>query len=155
MTGQGGWGRGGSQCHNHAEKGNFRPKPPINAGLLTGCFINHSYLGTTFVIVKEIIPRVDPIALIGFEILCGFSDCNCNYGEANPECREKNCKSRCSNRTYSLQATYSRLSDLSTLPHQNVGFITGLSVVLVPIFLALVLKKLPDIPSLLEWVLQL
>jgi drug/metabolite transporter (DMT)-like permease len=134
---------------NHARQKESRFQAAYQRWIADGLLLLVAIIwGTTFVIVKGIVARIDPFVLIGMRFLVASIAVTLALA---PRIRQMD-------RTfvkagiviglilfagYALQTVALEFTTAS-----KCGFITGLSVVLVPVFSALMFKKSPDIPSL-------
>ena len=135
--------------NDHARKQKFSHQASHQRWIADGLLLLITVIwGTTFVIVKNLIVRVDPIALIGLRFLVASLAVTIVLA---PRIRAM------AKRTVSagiiigliLFAGYVfQTIALEYTTASKCGFITGLSVVLVPVFSAFILKKSPDLPSI-------
>lgn len=135
---------------NHAKRGKFWSQASHQRWIADGLLLFITIIwGTTFVIVKDIIVRVDPIALIGMRFLVASLAVTIVMAPRILRVDHAAIKSGIVVGLILFAGYVFQTIGLEYTTASKCGFITGLSVVLVPVFSAMVLKKSPDFPSLL------
>ena len=105
--------------------------------------------GSTFSIVKGIVPRVDPIALIGIRFLVASFIATLIVAPKISGVDREAAKAGVIIGLILFSGYVCQTIGLEYTTASKCGFITGLSVVLVPILSAFLLRKRPDTPSLI------
>lgn len=105
--------------------------------------------GSTFPIVKEVIVRVDPIALIGIRFFVASVTVTLIAAPQIVSVDRKAVKAGVVIGFILFLGYVFQTIGLEHTTASKCGFITGLSVVLVPVFSAFLLGKSPDTPSLI------
>jgi drug/metabolite transporter (DMT)-like permease len=105
--------------------------------------------GSTFPIVKEIVTRVDPIALTGIRCFVASLTVTLIAGPQIKGVDRKAVKTGVIIGLILFSGYVVQTIGLEYTTASKCGFITGLSVVLVPVFSAFLLGKWPDTPSLI------
>jgi drug/metabolite transporter (DMT)-like permease len=104
--------------------------------------------GSTFPIVKEVVARVDPIALIGIRCLVASLTATLVAAPRIVGVDRNAVKAGVIIGLILFSGYVCQTIGLEYTTASKCGFITGLSVVLVPVFSAFLLGKWPDAPSL-------
>lgn len=135
---------------NHAKKQKFSSQAAYQHWVADGLLLLITIIwGTTFVIVKGILPRVDPIVLIGMRFLVASLAVTLVLARQILRADGKAVKAGIVIGLILFTGYIFQTVALEYTTASKCGFITGLSVVLVPILSAFLLKKSPGIPSLI------
>lgn len=134
---------------NHARKQKFWSQAAHQRWVADGLLLLITIIwGTTFVIVKNIMPRMDPIALIGLRFLVASLTVTLIMAPRILRIDRGAVRAGIVIGLILFAGYVFQTISLEYTTASKCGFITGLSVVLVPVFSAFVLRKSPDVPSL-------
>lgn len=134
---------------NHAQKQQLRSQAAYQRWIADGLLLLITIIwGTTFVVVKGILARVDPIALIGMRFLVASLAVTLVLARQILRADRRAVKAGVVIGLILFAGYVFQTIGLEYTTASKCGFITGLSVVLVPVFSAILLKKPPTIPSL-------
>lgn len=135
---------------NHAQKQQLRSQAAYQRWIADGLLLLITIIwGTTFVVVKGILARVDPIALIGMRFLVASLAVTLVLARQILRADRRAVKAGVVIGLILFAGYVFQTIGLEYTTASKCGFITGLSVVLVPVFSAFLLGKWPDTPSLI------
>lgn len=138
-----------ANADNHAPKKQFWSQAAYQRWIADGLLLLITIIwGTTFVIVKGILAKVDPIALIGMRFLVASLAVTLVLARQIMRTDGRAVKAGILIGLILFAGYVFQTIALEYTTASKCGFITGLSVVLVPIFSGLVLRKSPGTSSI-------
>ncbi|NLS44556.1 MAG: DMT family transporter [Firmicutes bacterium] len=139
-----------ASADNHTGEGRLQSQAAYRRWIANGLLLSVTVIwGTTFVVVKTILARVDPIVLIGMRFLVASLIMTLILARRIPQMDRTAIKAGVLIGLILFAGYVLQTIGLEYTTASKCGFITGLSVVLVPVFSAILLRKAPGIPSLI------